>query len=483
MWHRWLISGLLGILLLPAMSLDRSASLAAQGTAQPILGICSESDRFGVSTGSRSIDVYDVQQLHAGWYHSFQPQESPQRPAGLIYAQVVRLSDDGPFGDAACSACPTWEEVSDIARLNPGSLWLIGNEPDRQDLVDANRYAELYGEFHSFLKAEDPTCQVGIGSVVQPTPIRLQYLDQILLAYEGQHGGAAMPVDVWNVHNYVLKEGVNPWDWGCSIPPGTDPGLAIEYRVEDHDDIVYWTGHLTAMRHWMADRGYRDRPLIISEFGILMPEMYNFGYARVRDFMLATFNWMMTATDPETGYPADGDRLVQAWAWYSLDDPAFEGWTSWNHLFDPGTRAITALGLDFSAYTAPLTTPFPGTIDLQPVGIRHTRPVPEGGTLVTMVITADVYNGGAAGATDVVVRFERDGAPAGEVTILSIAPGAVETASVLWPDLTPGQIHQVTVTVEADEQTVECNPYNNELTDLLLVPKHWVYMPRIFRHG
>lgn len=477
MWHRRLILGLFGLLLLHAPSLDSPPATFAQSYVQPLPGICSESDRFGVSTGSLVIDVYDVKQLRAGWYHSFQPLEFPQRPAGLVYAQVVRLSQDGPFEDAACTACPTWEDVSDIARLNPGSLWLIGNEPDRQDYVDATRYAELYGEFYAFLKAEDPTCQVGIGGVVQPTPIRLQYLDKILLAYESQNGGESMPVDVWNIHNYVLREGVT--GWGCGVPLGTDPSLAVEYRVEDHDSIAYWTAHVNSMRDWMADRGYRDRPLIISEFGILMPEMYNFGYTRVRDFMLTTFDWMMTATDPETGYPSDGNRLVQAWAWYSLNDPAFEGWTSWNHLFDPATTAITALGLDFSAYTAPLTSPLPGTIDLQPVSIRHTRPVPEGGSLVTMTISVDVYNGGAAEATDVLVRFERDGAQAGEATIPSILPGTEGTASALLPGLTPGQIHQVTATVEADVQTVECDPYNNALTDFLLVPTNWVYLPMV----
>jgi hypothetical protein len=232
----------------------------------------------------------------------------------------------------------------------------------------------------------------------------------------------------------------------------------------------------------MRDRGYQDRPLIISEFGILMPWFYGYDYPRVRDFMLATFDWMRTTTDAATGNPADDYRLVQAWSWYSLAQSTFEGFPVESHLFDPDSKSITDLGLDFGAYTAPLTSPFSGTIDLQPVSIRHTRPVPVGGTLVTMTITADVYNGGASDANDVLVRFERDGAHAGEVTILTVAPGAVEAASLLWPDLTPGHVYHVTATVEADEQTVECNTYNNGLTDLLLVPEHWIYLPEIHLH-
>jgi hypothetical protein len=478
------LSRLVGLLLvslaLLVLGMGSPAMGRAAGDMPPWPGFCYERDRFGFWDVAGRIDQYDVEQLHAGWYKHWKVVEDPPHPAGMRFVQLVRISDDGPFEDAACSACPTWDEVHTIAQLNPGSLWLIGNEPDRQDYVEADRYAELYHEFYTFLKAEDPVSQVGVGGVVQPTPIRLQYLDMILDAYQTQYT-ETMPVDVWNVHNYVLREGAT--GWGCGIPPGTDPHLAIEYRIQDHDNMEYWTGHLISMRAWMRDRGYQDRPLIISEFGILMPWFYGYDYPRVRDFMLATFDWMRTTTDTLTGSPADDYRLVQAWAWYSLAQSTFEGFPVESHLFDPVTKSITSLGLEFGAYAAPLTTPFPGTIDLQPVGIRHTRPVPEGGTLVTMTITADVYNGGATEATDVLVWFERDGAQAGEDTILSIAPGAVDTATVVWPDLTPGQIYQVTVTVEADEQTVECNPYNNDLTDLLLVPKHWVYLPRIFRHG
>ena len=156
---------------------------------------------------------------------------------------------------------------------------------------------------------------MGVGGVVQPTPIRLQYLDMILDAYQARYG-QSMPVDVWNVHNYVLREGAT--GWGCGIPPGTDEALAIEYSVQDHDDLDYWKAHLVAMRQWMRDRGYRHRPLVITEYGIIMPHFYGFDQPRVQSFMLNTFDWLTTATDPETGYPADGNRLVQGWAWYSL---------------------------------------------------------------------------------------------------------------------------------------------------------------------
>lgn len=64
----------------------------------------------------------------------------------------------------------------------------------------------------------------------------------------------------------------------------------------------------------------------------------------------------MTATDDRIGYPADGNRLVQRWSWYSLNDYVYNPETgiAFNgSLFDHDTREITPLGLDYAAYKAP----------------------------------------------------------------------------------------------------------------------------------
>ena len=464
-----------------SLSLSSLPLARADGTPPPLPGICSESDRFGVAVVGW-IGGYDVEPLHAGWYHNFTTSTSPPHPAAMRYVQTIRISDDGPFADQACSACPTWQALQQMAQANPGSLWLVGNEQDRQDYVGAAHYARLYHDFYTFLKAEDPTGLVGIGGVVQPTPIRLQYLDLILTAYADQYG-QAMPVEVWNVHNYVLRE--KRWYegcpdcWGCGIPPDIPADTGQLYDIQDHDNMDYWTWHITLMRQWMRDRGYRDRPLIITEFGILMPEMYGYDYPRVRQMMLAAFDWMRSTTNPDTGYPADGNRLVQAWSWYSLNDPAFEGWPSWNHLFDPTTRTMTALGQDFAAYTAPLTAPFPGSIDLSPTSLRHTPPEPESGSLVTVTVLADIHNGGGATAGNVLVRFERDGQPAGQVILPDIPAGESRVAGVVWPGLTRRHLYQVTVTVNPDGQIVECDPFNNRLTAPLLATDIAVYLPLI----
>lgn len=472
-YSKWVVR-LLGLLALLGLSLSSPIIGYGADDELPLPVLCSESDRFGVAAAGQ-ISGYDMPQLNARWYHNFTTVLSPLHPGGMDYVQVIRLADDGPFVDRACSTCPLWTTLQYSVENNPGSIWTIGNEPDRQDYIGASRYAELYHEFYTFIKDIDPTSQVGPGGVVQPTPIRLQYLDLILAAYRAQNNNAAMPVDVWTVHNYVLREGVD--GWGCGIPPGTNPALARDYSIQDHDSMVYWAEHLTLMRQWMLDRGYRDRPLLVTEYGILMPEIYLYDYERVSEFMLSTFDWFLTATNPNTGLPSDGNRMVQGWAWYSLNDPAFEGFASWNHLFDPDTRVIMPLGLDYSDYTEPLTVPLPGTVDLVPVAVRNTGP--DGSGPYSTTVIAHIENRGAAAAANVKVRFSRNGTLVGDVTIPAINPGETQTASMVWNNLALGEPYLVTVVANPDAQIAECNPRNNELTGafVLLENAQRVYLP------
>jgi hypothetical protein len=79
---------------------------------------------------------------------------------------------------------------------------------------------------------------------------------------------------------------------------------------------------------------------MVSEYGILMPADYGFGPERVERFMLGTYDFMLHAADAEIGYPADDNRLVQGWAWYSLADDVYPT----GNLVDLETGQITTLG-------------------------------------------------------------------------------------------------------------------------------------------
>ena len=287
---------------------------------------------------------YAVGQLGVGWYLNWRVAVDPPHPGGMAFWQMVRLSENG--------YSPSADVIRAAALANPGSTWLIGNEPDViwQDNTTPDRYAELYHELHQLLKSADPACRVAIGGVSQPTPLRLAYLDAILSAYQSRYG-ERMPVDIWNVHNFVLREQQD--SWGVGIPPGIEAATGVLYEIEDNDSLEAFRSQIVAFRRWMAEHGQRDRPLVISEYGIPMPADYGFDEDRVQAFLYATFDFFLTARDDTIGYPDDDNRLVQWWAWYSLADTIYPT----GNLFDPLTKKPTPLGVAFAHYAPPETNP------------------------------------------------------------------------------------------------------------------------------
>ena len=298
--------------------------------------------RFGVGVALGSMTDYPVGQLGIGWYLDWWVQEDPARPGGAVFWQMVHVSESGYRPDA--------ETIRAAAVANPGSHWLVGNEPDVrwQDNTTPERYAELYYELYHLLKRVDPTCQVVIGGVSQTSPLRLAYLERILSTYETRYG-EPMPVDVWNVHAFVLREERD--SWGVDIPPGMETDNGILYEVDDHDDLAIVHDQILTFRRWMAEHGERQKPLVVSEYGILMPEEYGFGPERVQAFMEGSFDLFLTATDPDVGYARDENRLVQWWCWYSLAAP--EDYYPTGNLADPTTGELTPLGAAFAAYSGP----------------------------------------------------------------------------------------------------------------------------------
>jgi len=304
--------------------------------------------RFGFGVVENPVEEYDVSRLGADWYVTFGFRGDPPPLFDLEYVQTIRLSETG------IGYLPSQQAIETYARARPGTLWLVGNEPDApaQDCVTPERYAELYHELYGIIKGTDPTAKVAIGGVVQATPLRLQYLDMILDEYEASYG-QKIPVDVWNVHGFILQEKKN--SWGCQIPCGIE-GVqqGMLYSLDDHDDMTIFHQQIREFRIWMKEHGERNKPLIVSEYGILMPESLGFDEPRVEAFMLATFDYFLDTKLSWLGYAADDNRLVQAWNWYSLDDDAFEGHQSRSHLFDPDSKLLTPLGRAYRDYTSSL---------------------------------------------------------------------------------------------------------------------------------
>ena len=271
--------------------------------------------RIGIGVANGSFEQYIWGEALPGWYLDWKIHLTPARPPGVEFAQMVRLKQGEPLYALA--------DVKRVAQANPGSLWLIGNEPDVawQDNSTPAQYAAIYHDLFELLKASDPTAVIAIGGISQVTPLRLRYLQAIWDAYRARYG-EEMPVDVWNVHAFVLRE--EKGSWGVGLPPGfegaTDGTL---WDISDHNRLDLVHQQIVAFRQWMAAQGQRNKPLIVSEYGILMPADYGFPPELVASYLAESFTYFATASDTQVGYPADDNRLVQRWCWYSTSDDIY----------------------------------------------------------------------------------------------------------------------------------------------------------------
>lgn len=434
-------------------------------------------DRFGFDSGTLS--GYDVAQLHGGWYSDWGARLDPAHPDQLVYAQLVAFHAGGdPHDPSQVTFTPDKGTIAAIAAAHPGSLWMMGNEPDslyQGDPVLPDVYAVVYHDLYAYIKGLDPTALFANGGIVQPTPCRLEYLDIVWDTYLGTYG-EAMPVDVWNIHAFILREVYG--SWGASTPPGVDPSCGIDYAVDDGDDIDIFWGNIVAMRGWMKDKGYQDKPLIVSEYGILWPQWYapQFTPARVSHFMTQTFDLFLYTKDSEIGYPADDHRLVQAWAWYSLsDDEWYNGF-----LFHSGSKALSPMGEAYAQYAAALSETVHADLSARLVTARPSFPptITQGGTagLLTFTIhfSGSIGNLGKLPASDVLARSEIVLDRIGTVLLGHDAyytvPARFDGVVVLPPLTTtldvPGR-HEVRLSLDPDGRVDEPREWNNVVTTTL----------------
>lgn len=318
--------------------------------------------RLGVNLNTRrgspisDITRYDLAPLGVGWYVSYGTSRTPATPNGMQKTQMIRMGEVQIEGTNTYTYtyAPSAAEIRQVAMRNPGALWFIGNEPDRlhyQDSIRPDLHAAAYHKLYHLLKAADPTAQVYAGSIVQPTEVRMEYLDLVLDAYQARYG-ELLPVDGWSIHNFILNEAscdhYNDLNicWGADIPPGVNKTDGLRITTDDNDNFALFTEQLLRFRQWMADRGYKGLPVLLSEYGVLMPEPFGFPSSRVNTFMTKTFDYVLNTKDVNLGDPNDDYRLIQRLSWYSVnDDEDYNG-----YLFHTDTFARSEMGDNYANY-------------------------------------------------------------------------------------------------------------------------------------
>ena len=439
--------------------------------------------RFGVNA-TGNLSSYNVQPLRTGWYVDYQARNAPSQRAGVDYYRIISLEQigDGYTYSIGGAEAATAAQLLSIVAAFPGQHWLIGNEPDRrfyQNDIEPEIYAVAYHDLYTLIKERDPQARIVAGNIVQPTPLRLRYLDRVLAAYYDLYGDP-MPVDAWGFHNFILNEascayyrqfypnnevGLRAVCWGADIPPGMDDVDGLRIDLQLNDDIDLFKQQIVAFRTWLADNGYRNTPVYLTEYGVLMPPGWfspDFDAGRVNRFMDASFDYLLNeGVDPNIGYPADDNRLVQRFSWYSTDENTDHN----GFLFDRASAAgaRTAMGDNYAAYTGKLAE----EVDIAAVSLRALgTPLVSGQGVTTVTLEAVVANSGNLSQPTPVEAIFYNGNPAQGGKLIGVANVAVQgcgetvTAQAEWGVPVAGDY---TVYVQLYTDAVESDGQNNGL--------------------
>ena len=410
--------------------------------------------RLGVNVANLPASAFDLAQLHLGWYIDYKAHVTAPHPNGAAYVPIINLSQ---VGESGFTTNPSGAELDTAIAANPGAAWIIGNEPDRrfyQNDMKPKAYANAYHSLYYYIKAKDSSARIFAGAIVQPTPLRLEYLNQVLANYREMFD-EALPADGWAIHNFILNErscgyyeGNASICWGADIPPGSSAtdGMVITIdELQKTADAAFFEAQIIRFRQWMADKGYRNLPLYVSEYGILMPESYGFPPSLVNDYMTKTFDFLINTKDEKLGYAADDNRLVQRLSWYSTIDPSFNGSLFQSKSGGPLSPPfeLSSMGQHYRDYAAalPVASSFKllGFSQQAPIGITA-------GEGVTLTLKATVSNAGdnqwPAGAS---VHFylgdpAKGGVELGSQAVQMAGCGQTATVEYTWTDVPPSAV-------------------------------------------
>jgi hypothetical protein len=356
-----------------------------------------------------------------------------------------------------------------------------------QDDLQPHIYALAYHDLYYLIKKADPTAQIFAGAIVQPTPLRLQYLDLVLKSYYQQFG-EGLPVDGWAIHNFILNEASCDHYkdlqvcWGADIPPDIEAIDGLRIEPSQNDDFTLFVEQVTRFRLWMATRGYMGKPLYVSEYGVLMPDWLGFPSERVNEFMNKSFDYLLNTTNPIYGDPADGYRIVQRLAWFSTTTTDFNGYL-FQRDSDSAPYQLSPMGENWVSYVNAITT----TTDLYPLYITFDpgAPLAKQGPVDVKVKAVVANSGNTLNAQPLTVHFY-DGDPNQGGTLIgsksATLAGCGETTelSITWPNVTPGK-YTVFVSVDSNGSIPDSDVENNLHSETLFFASHQFFLPAVLR--
>ncbi len=233
---------------------------------------------FGVAIGDAPLTGEQLGALGPLWYMDW----SWLKPAVAGHQRLYVVN---------CAEVEAYRErIPAAMKMSGASWWALGNEPNdpTQDNVTPAEYAELYYIFEGWA-GDAPRCGMLPAGIANADWRWAQEFRQAFFDRYGRYP----KVDGWNIHNYILDPGMDPYD------------------------VDEFGRRIQAFRRWMEGIGDGEKPLFLTEYGVL----YGSGCCdrpvdppeKLQRFMIESTDWLLRSGD------------VQAWAWFATYTRLYNG--------------------------------------------------------------------------------------------------------------------------------------------------------------
>lgn len=257
--------------------IDNTNILAAKNSL--VITAFAIDEHFGVAGGAHLTNE-QLEAVGSHWGATWQTLFPANTNPTYHYVPMFRLgrqywANRQGWDPAKCSitSCPQITELvrTTIQTHGTGQYYQLGNEPQgvsgQDGGVSMEEHVTQYDILVREIKRQDPTAKIigpAIFAWIQRSNWGKNWLSRFVAAYKASHNNQVPPMDVLNIHLYD----------NTNVGPnyayfGTDTQLLIK----DLEDF----------RNWANQNGYQDKPIWITEFGILHCNESELKEARIID--------------------------------------------------------------------------------------------------------------------------------------------------------------------------------------------------------
>lgn len=264
-------------------------------------------DQHNGDSVARKIDEFPYQKLGLGWYFDWGNDGGPRE--NMEYMGLV-----GSYGDgSSCQNLKLKNLVNANKQKYPDNMmWTVGNQIGWDDGKTALEYADDFIKWYDCLKSINPTFQIGSGAIISPwhqTPHT-----------DNNCGNANGKVDI-NVPNSGKNYFIKYINRIKDIDKNKLPDFIVNHGYTHCNGgftVEAFKASIVEQRKEMKELGLQNKDLIIKEFFSGSDPRKDFETRQ--KYLKDTVEYLVNEKNAEIGNPEDGNRLVQRFAWFVLND-------------------------------------------------------------------------------------------------------------------------------------------------------------------